>query len=257
MRALEEEPLGGGNTTAGVVRVGGTVRRPAGPWSPTVHALLQHLDAVGFEHAPRSLGFDDRERHVLEYVPGEAAHPFAAADHTVACRRVGALLRELHDATATFTPPADAHWNVVIEPDATDLVVHHDPAPWNLVVGDDDRWVLIDWDNAGPGSRTWDLAYAAIGFVPLTPGTPPADAASRLAALADGYRLDEAGRVRLLDRLERRAAAMADLLADGHRTGTEPWAGLHEAGHTDTWRAQAAFARRHLDAFRTGLRRGR
>jgi hypothetical protein len=27
---------------------------------------------------------------------------------------------------------------------------------------------FIDWDGAGPGSRLWDLAYAAHGFVPLS-----------------------------------------------------------------------------------------
>jgi hypothetical protein len=35
-------PLGGGNMSSGVVRVGDTVRRPAGPWTPAVHALLTH-----------------------------------------------------------------------------------------------------------------------------------------------------------------------------------------------------------------------
>jgi hypothetical protein len=37
-----------------------------------------------------------------------------------------------------------------------------------------DRWVFIDWDGAGPGSRLWDLAYAAHGFVPLAAGGDPA-----------------------------------------------------------------------------------
>ena len=34
-----EEPLRGGNVSARVVRVGDTVRRPAGPHTPAVHAL--------------------------------------------------------------------------------------------------------------------------------------------------------------------------------------------------------------------------
>ncbi|MFI2076838.1 MULTISPECIES: hypothetical protein [Streptomyces] len=33
------QPLPGGNVSAGVVRIGDTVRRPAGPWTPAVHAL--------------------------------------------------------------------------------------------------------------------------------------------------------------------------------------------------------------------------
>jgi len=41
-----------------VVRIGDTVRRPVGPHSPLVHALLAHLESVGFEGAPRFLGID-------------------------------------------------------------------------------------------------------------------------------------------------------------------------------------------------------
>ena len=66
---MTEEPLPGGNMTGGVVRVGDTVRRPAGPWTPAVHALLNHLHAVGFPGAPRAHGLDDQGREVLDFVP--------------------------------------------------------------------------------------------------------------------------------------------------------------------------------------------
>jgi hypothetical protein len=62
MRHDDEEPLSGGNVSDGVVRVGDTVRRPAGPWTPAVHALLTHLHDAGFDAAPRPLGLDDRWR---------------------------------------------------------------------------------------------------------------------------------------------------------------------------------------------------
>jgi hypothetical protein len=72
---LEEIPLAGGNVSDGVVRVGDTVRRPAGPWTPAVHALLAHLHEVGFHAAPRPLGLDERGREVLEFVPGATVWP--------------------------------------------------------------------------------------------------------------------------------------------------------------------------------------
>lgn len=107
-----EVPLTGGNTSTGVVRVGATVRKPAGPWTPAVHALLEHLRAAGLDSAPRSLGVDEQGRHVLEHVPGEVhAGPADPA-------RFGRLLRDLHDACATFEKPPDASWSVVIAPDA-------------------------------------------------------------------------------------------------------------------------------------------
>jgi Ser/Thr protein kinase RdoA (MazF antagonist) len=219
-----------------------------------VDALLRHLEDVGYDAAPRSLGFDEHGRHVLEHVEGVVPMPFQPTDHQDAARGVGALIRDLHDAAAEFTPPEDARWNVVIPPDGDDLVVHHDLAPWNLVCGQD-RWVFIDWDGAGPGSRLWDLAYAAHGFVPLGPGTHVEQAARRLDALASGYRLDEAGRRELAEILVRRIMSMYDLLHDGHRTGQQPWARLFSEGHGAVWLADADYTRRHLDALREGLLR--
>jgi hypothetical protein len=67
---IEEQPLPGGNT-GGAVRIGDTVRRVPGRWTPSVHALLRHPEAVGFDRAPRALGLDDHGREVLSYLDGE------------------------------------------------------------------------------------------------------------------------------------------------------------------------------------------
>jgi hypothetical protein len=64
----QEVPLPGGNV-GGAVRVGDTVRRSTGPWTPAVHALLGYL-ASRVPHIPRVLGFDDQGREILSYLPG-------------------------------------------------------------------------------------------------------------------------------------------------------------------------------------------
>ena len=64
-----EVVLHGGNTNT-VVRVGDTVRRTAGAWTPTVHALLRHLEATGFDAAPRALGLDAQRREMLTFIEG-------------------------------------------------------------------------------------------------------------------------------------------------------------------------------------------
>ena len=77
---MDEQPLPGGNA-GGAVLAGGTVRRPAGPWTPAVHALLRHLEARGFAGAPRVLGLDEQGREILTYLPGETvgtARPWPA-----------------------------------------------------------------------------------------------------------------------------------------------------------------------------------
>jgi hypothetical protein len=49
--------LPGGNMNA-VVRVGDTLRRTAGPWTPTVHRYLEYLAAAGVDWAPKPLGVE-------------------------------------------------------------------------------------------------------------------------------------------------------------------------------------------------------
>jgi aminoglycoside phosphotransferase len=157
-----EEPLAGGWLTAGVVRVGDTVRRPTGPHSPAVHALLRHLEAVGFDGAPRLLGIDDDGREVLSYVPGAVRLDAARACWPdAALREAVRLLRAVHDATVAVAPPG------------ADVVCHGDPGPWNVVWRDDRAVALIDFDEIHPGRRRDDLGDAAWKHLNL--GSPVAD----------------------------------------------------------------------------------
>ena len=169
-------------------------------------------------------------------------------------RRVGCLIRQLHDESAAFGLPADAHWDVVIPPDREEIICHHDLAPWNLV-RDGDRWVFIDWDNAGPGSRLWDLAYAAASFVGMVHGNDPDADAARLAAIVDGYGLGIWDRRRLVPMLGRRTRAMFDLLVEGHRTGRQPWARLYDEGHADHWGQSARHIEANVSAWSSALLR--
>src|SRR5271165_5931282 len=187
MTEPEEHVLTGGNVSDVVVRVGDTVRKPAGPQTPAVEAFLAYLNDSGFSGAPRTLGRDERGRHILEYIPGRLAYEMPSMDLD-GLHRVGELICEFHDIAAGFEATANARWDVCVPPDRDDLICHHDLAPWNLVC-DGDRWVFIDWDGAGPGSRLWDLAWTTSSFVPLEPGGDPAADAPRLRALADGYGL--------------------------------------------------------------------
>lgn len=242
-----ETPLGGGNMSSGVVRAGDTVRRPAGPWTPAVHALLAHLHETGFQGAPRPLGLDEQGREVLTFIPGTPAWPgrFHQLDEDSQLRRATGLIRDFHDAVAGFTPPPDARWQVLIpadDPGGGEIIAHHDLAPWNLVIGGP-QWAFIDWDTAGPGTRLWDLAYAMHGFVPLSadPAYQRADAGRRLRLMADAYGLSEQERLDIIPLLGRRALAMHTFLAGQAARGDQPWARLWREGHGDVWRADARY----------------
>ena len=168
-----------------------------------------------------------------------AGAPLTAAD----LRRVGSMIREIHDAGARYVPEPDAVWQTAIPAPAADLVCHNDLAPWNLVTGD--RWVFIDWDAAAPSTRLWDLAYAAQAFALADDEREPESAARDLASLVDGYGADDGLRQDLPRAMEERTAAMLALLEGARSTGEEPWASMHADGHGDHWARALRYVREH------------
>jgi hypothetical protein len=158
----QEVPLHGGNTSV-VHRVGDTVRRNAGPWTPAVHSLLRHLEYVGFTGAPRALGIDERGREVLSYIEGECGEYPLAPHWTTdeALVTVAQMLRLFHDAQYGFRPAPGAVWRSFGPPPPdTEVICHHDAAPHNVIWRPDGALALIDFDLAstwrtrrGPGPR--------------------------------------------------------------------------------------------------------
>jgi Ser/Thr protein kinase RdoA (MazF antagonist) len=250
----EEEPLSGGNVNV-VVRVGDTVRRSAGPWTPAVHALLTHLHEVGFHAAPRPLGLDEHGREVLSWVHGRTPYPDTTPlDPPGRLAAVARVVRDFHDAVRGFVPPADARWNVLIPADGDEIIAHHDLAPWNLVV-DGEALAFLDWDCAAPGTRLWDVAYALHGFLPLSadPGRQHLDAAARLRLFVDTYGLDEGERLRLVPMLARRSWSMHHFLRDQANRGIEPWTALWREGHGTVWAADATWTAAREESWRSAL----
>jgi hypothetical protein len=117
-----EELLIGGNISA-VSKVGGTVRRGTGPWTPAVHALLRHLERVGFDGAPRVLGMDEWGREILSYIPGEVPDRAIVTEEVLA--EVGSLL-SYHEAARGFELPAGISWHHSELPGASTVVCHND-----------------------------------------------------------------------------------------------------------------------------------
>jgi hypothetical protein len=71
-RQEQEVVLAGDDMTA-VVRVGDTVRRAAGPWTPTIHALMRQLQASGLRCVSEPLGIDHRGREIISLLTGAPA----------------------------------------------------------------------------------------------------------------------------------------------------------------------------------------
>ena len=197
----EEVILSGGGRTA-VSRRGDIVFRAAGPWSATVISLLQHLERAGFLRAPRVIGsgFDEQGRETLSFVDGEFIHPYAWSDS--AMHALGRMLKELHEATATFATPLDAVWRSWFgrSMDAGNRIVGHcDIGPWNIVSQNAQPVALIDWEVAGPVDRDVELAQACWLNAQLVDDDiadrmglgSPQDRAKQVSVLLDGYGLSK------------------------------------------------------------------
>ncbi|UVY83551.1 phosphotransferase [Brachybacterium sp. NBEC-018] len=262
-----EIPLAGGNASAGVVRVGDTVRKPWTSHSPGVLALMGTLRDRGVD-LPAPLGQDEQGRMVTEYVPGALAMDSPALTRAQLAE-VGAMVRGIHDACAGLSAQELGLGPALIPVPDADLVCHGDLTPWNLVLGP--RWVFIDWDGAASSTRAWDLAYSAQAFTLNDVTADPHHAAEDLRAFvlgigdgadgADGtdgrtgrgYDADAALRAELAALLPRRAQAMHDHLERAHRSGWEPWGSMFLEGHGAHWAGVAAHLERHEELWRDAL----
>src|SRR5580698_6447429 len=110
---IEDGGQANGSVTT-VVRIGETIRRPVGVWTPAVHALLDHLHQAGFDGAPQPRGIDEYGREILSLVPGEVAMrpwpPVLVSGDGL--WQLARWLRRYHDAVVDFVPPADVEWVV-------------------------------------------------------------------------------------------------------------------------------------------------
>jgi hypothetical protein len=196
---VSETVLEGGDLNV-VVRVGDTVRRPTGEWSPAVHALLVHFEAVGFDGAPRFLGIDEEGREILSFVEGEAGlAPLPAGDEVLV--ELARLLRRAHEAVAEFEPPADAAW---FSGGEGPLVCHRDLFPPNVVLRNGLPVALIDWDLAGPAEPLDDIVSAASFWAPIRTdaeawGLSLERVPERVRILCDAYGLSADDRARFVD----------------------------------------------------------
>jgi hypothetical protein len=162
--------LEGGNL-GGAALVQGTVRRQTGPWTAGVHALLRHLEAVGFARAPRVRGVDEQGREILTFLPGETVgntRPWPAWAHAdISIDGVASWLRDFHDAVADFVPEPGTTWRGGVTWQPGMIVGHNDAAPYNAAWSQRGLEGFFDWDWAGPGPVVTDLAFTVFAWAPL------------------------------------------------------------------------------------------
>jgi hypothetical protein len=229
-------------------------------WWPVgqVHGLLRCTRCSATWRRPASKarprvvadGFDACGREVLTYIEGDFVHPHAWPDEGVVA--LGAMLRRLHDAAASFVPPPGAVWQPWFTrsaaPDAA--YGHGDLGPWNIVAFDGLPVGFIDWEFAAPAERLDEVAQAAwlnaqlhdddVAALNRLPSA--ADRARQLGLFAAGYGLTAAERATLVTRMIEHAvrdAANELTEAGGLRMAKIP-EGPSDPGWAVAWRLRSA-----------------
>ncbi|HEX2706208.1 MAG TPA: phosphotransferase [Candidatus Lustribacter sp.] len=190
MTGDEEIPLAGGNVS-GAVRVGDTVRRPTGPWTPAVHAVLGHL-AGRLPHVPEVFGIDERGREILTFLPGEIVDIDSAVLTPGQLASLTGWTRRLHEAVAGFWH--DGPWRC-FPVEHPSVIGHNDIAPYNACFDGDELVGVFDWDLAGPSTPLDELAFIAWNGVPLWRDVGPQETAARLEIIASAYDGPTAGEI--------------------------------------------------------------
>jgi aminoglycoside phosphotransferase (APT) family kinase protein len=265
-----EIPLAGGDVTEGLVRVGDTVRRPVGPHSPLVHALLTHLESAGFEGAPRFLGIDGSGREVLSYVDGEVAgrpRPAWIANET-RLASVGRLVRAYDDAAASFTPapgvlpdapPAEPPGMPAAPAYPPELIGHLDFTPENVIFRDGLACALIDFDLAKLATRAEEMFNAMLWWAPLSdphdvdPLLRDADVPRRTRILADEYGLSGTDRERIMEVGMLRTRRAWYLMKQRAQTQGGGWQRMWDEGVGDVIKRREAWLDRHAAALTAAL----
>lgn len=266
-----EIPLLGGDVTEGVVRVGDTVRRPAGEHSPLVHALLTHLESAGFDGAPRFLGTDAQGREVLSFIDGEVAGkrrpPWIADEDRLTS--LARLVRAYDDAAATFTPPpgtvrdpadSDPPGAPPLPPYPPEFIGHMDITPENVVfAGNGQAKALIDFDMVKPATRVDELYNMMLYWAPLDdpadvdPLLRHVDMPHRCRLIADAYGLSPADRGRLTEVAIIRTRRSWHLMRHAAQTRGGGWKRMWDEGVGDVINRRLTWLERNAAAIQSAL----
>jgi aminoglycoside phosphotransferase (APT) family kinase protein len=161
---------------------------------------------------------------------------------------LGALVRRLHEATATVRAGATDWATDWADPRGGPVICHNDLYPENVVFREGRVVALIDFAMAAPGRALWDLAIAAETWAPLGDPdrrdrhAPGLDGIARFGILTRAYGLAPDRAAELVDVVvEERAHAAATIRAEiaaGNESWIRDWAatgGDDRATADDAW----------------------
>lgn len=239
------EYLPGGS--GGVWKVGRTVRRPTGAWTPAVHEYLAWLDGEGLGGIPKVSGIDADGREIVSYIEGRGV----PIDDEIVLDNVlveaVTWLREFHDIAEEYEPDGPRVWRQTgadpVERESEQVICHNDPGAYNWIIQSGHFVAMIDWDLAGPGDPIEDLAFMCWTAIPLYRPIDVSEVARRIVLVVDAY--GGPGPIGLLNAVVARMTKATERIAAGIERGDPGMLNLAQRGEPQRTRDRlAAFEER-------------
>lgn len=236
----------------GATRVGRTVLRRTGVWTPQVHELLTYLHDNGLGGIPELHGFTDDGREILQYVEGRGVQIDAEVVLDNVLEEAVVWLRDFHDIVEGFRPEGQRPWrggDATLEPGQ--IICHNDPGAYNWIIQSGHFVAMIDWDLAGPGNPIDDLAFMAWTAIPLYREIPIEDVVRRLDILVDAY--GEWGPMTVLNAVAERMTLAADRIEAGQARGDQGYLKLAKVGEPQRTRDRVESFRARISAIEAAM----
>ena len=236
-------------------RVGRTVRRPTGPWTPAVHELLGWLADEGLGGIPHVSGLDEDGREIVSYIEGRGVPVDQEVVLDTVLVEAVAWLRDFHDIVEEYRPDGPRTWRQTgadpVELGDDQIICHNDTGAYNWIIQSGHFVAMIDWDLAGPGRRIDDLAFLCWTGIPLYREIPIEDVVRRLDLVVDTYA--EWGPMTLLDAVVERMTPATERIAAGIEAGDPGMLTLATKGEPQRTRDRLAAFEARLPAIRDAL----
>lgn len=226
-----------------ILKIGSLVSRPLNPWTPTIHAYLNHLHANGIDFVPKPHSINqDTGTEQVSFVKGEVCNyplnqAFASKTALVSSAK---LLRKLHDASVGFLNQltGDEIW-MLPKYEPAEIICYADYAPYNVVVKNAQVVGIIDFDTCHPNTRIWDIAYAIYRWAPINRpdaddifGTPEQHI-TRAKLFCDAYQMDANLRNQVVPIMIERLQTMVDYITTQAANGNQDFiTNMHDGHHT-------------------------
>lgn len=257
--------LSGGRLNT-ILKLGDTVHRPSGSWTPQVHELLKHIRKEGFFAAPIPLGFDESGNEIVSFIEGEVSnYPLSVtAASPEALISAARLLRKYHDASGNFLATHftdSACWQLSCR-SPQEVICHGDFAPYNVVLGGKqgkEAIGIIDFDTCHPGPRIWDVSYALYRWAPFKnpdnrDGFGNIDEQIKRGFLfCEAYGFPQNRRSQLPDIIVERLQALIDFMRAEAEKGNETFQSNMEQGHHLRYLNDIEYIAQHRHKIEAGL----